>query len=271
MYGNNGYGQGYGQQQMGDFYDRYDNTRPVGGVRDPFIASGPHELAVISITESGPDPRSPSAKKGPKVTITFEVLQSQAHRPGSRVVKFYYVTEPSRFPGGTTDADRFADFIKKLKNIKDPNHRIGQDIRTLLRDRAAEQLARGMRIRAQGSEPKGAKGFVEVYWEAIDQTPQEIAQHRQRIESTPGLVPGGGAAPAQQGYGQQGGYQPPQGYAAPQQAPQGYAPQAPPTPPQPQGAPQQPAQGGGFLSQIPGFGQGPQGGNQGGSPPPAAW
>lgn len=204
---------------MEDHYARMDRAKEIGE-RDPFIGEGPHRLCVLSIEEYM------SQDKGPVARVTLEVMQSQTHKPGTRVTKLYFITKPSKFPTQTNDADRFADFIKKLKGITDPNYQVGKDCRTLLRDRAPEQLARGMAIDAMGvqASKNPAKPFVEVYWTSVPQTPEEIRSNRQRQESTPGLIVQRGAPAAQ-----------PQHLAPPQPAP---------------AAPQQ----GGFLAGVPGFG-----------------
>lgn len=173
-----------------DYYARMDNTKPVDS-RDPFIGEGPHRLAVLSIEEYQ------HKEKGPAAKVLFEVLKSGAHALGSRVTKLYFLTRPSKFPNQINDGDRFADFVRKLKSAP-VGHPIGQDCRALLRDRAAEHLARGMVIDAMGTNTGGkvspvtglkSKDWVEVYWTSVPQTREEISANRARIESTPGLLP----------------------------------------------------------------------------------
>ena len=264
------YGNEYGNYGQ-DHYDRLNRTKEIGE-RDPFIGEGPHRLCVLSIIEY------PHKEKGPTVRITFEVLQSKVHATGSRVTKLYFITKPAKWESQTNDGDRFADFVKKLKGVTDPNYPVGQDCRKLLKERVLEQLARGMIIDAMGvnTSKKQDKPFVEVYWTSVAQTQEQIGEQRRRVESIPGLIPQPGQPGPQQGPQQQQ-YAPPQGQqqypqqqqyapqnyaAAPQQPPQqNYAPPAQPgVVPQTQTAPQ-----GGFLSQVPGFGGNPQGnGGQGG-------
>ncbi len=261
----NGYGQGGGYGE--DHYDRLNRTKEIGE-RDPFIGEGPHRLCVLSISEY------PHKEKGPTVRITFEVLQSKVHAQGSRVTKLYFITKPAKWESQTNDGDRFADFVKKLKGVTDPNYPVGQDCRKLLKERVLDQLARGMIIDAMGvnTSKKLDKPFVEVYWTSVAQTNEQIAEQRRRVESVPGLIPQAGQqqGPAsQQGYGQT---QPQQQYAQPPMPPQQQQWQQPPAaPPQQQYAqpPQMPAAApaapqGGFLSQVPGFGGNPQGGGNGG-------
>lgn len=251
------YGNGYQGGYAEDHYGRMDNAKEIGE-RDPFIDEGPHRLCVLSIIEYL------HQQKGPTVRITFEVLASQKHAVGSRVCKLYFLTKPSKFASQTTDSDRFADFVKKLKGITNPQHPVGKDCRTLLKDRAAEQLARGMVIDAMGvnTSKNPQKPWVEVYWNTVEQTPETIGGHRRRVEGTPGLLPAAFAPAQQTQYAQQpqNGYQQPGGYGSGQQQYQQPMPPAqPPAAPPQQGAPQ-----GGFLSQVPGFAP-PQGGNNGGN------
>lgn len=283
--GNGGYGQGngYGQPQQGygggadeAVYDRMNNARDPGGARFPFIEAGRHKLAVVTIE------KFKHRTDGPCARIILKVLESQAHKPGSFVVKIYKLTKPGKFESSISDAEQMADFCMKLKNAP-KGYPIGNDIRTLLEVRPQDQLARGSVIECQAVA--NAKGtWVNLYWNAVPQTPEDIVAMRQRLEAEgiPMTTPQQGG-PAQLGYGQppQGQYgQPPQGYGPPQgyqQPPQGYGPpQQPPQgqygqpmpPGQPYGAPQpQPGYGppqGGFVAQLPPQGgQGPQGGNNG--------
>ena len=274
----NGYGQGngYGPQ---DTYDRLNNTREIGGARFPFL-EGTGRYALCTLEEFMHTTDGPSAR------ALFEVLECTdgKHAPGSYVVKIWKLVKPPKFQNGTTDADHFADFCRKLKNAP-VGYPIGADIRKLMKERPAEQLARGSVIDAVAS-PKFAKDpatkavieprrvvWVDIYWNAVQQSPPDIAAMRQRLEQKG--IPDTGAkpqqAPMQQGYGQpmqpqytapvQPQYAPPaqQGYGQPMQ-PQ-YNGTVPGAPVQP--APAAPPQGG-FLAQIPPNGpQGPQGGNNG--------
>ena len=207
------------------------------------------------------------------------MLQSKVHATGSRVTKLYFITKPAKWESQTNDGDRFADFVKKLKGVTDPNYPVGQDCRKLLKERVLEQLARGMIIDAMGvnTSKKQDKPFVEVYWTSVAQTQEQIGEQRRRVESIPGLIPQPGQPGPQQGQQQYAPQQPQMGYGNNGQGQtmpaSGYGP--PPMPPQqnyaappqmpPAAPPQQPAPQGGFLSQVPGFGGNPQGnGGQGG-------
>ncbi len=249
------YGNGYQGGYAEDHYGRMDNAKEIGE-RDPFIDEGPHRLCVLSIVEYM------HQQKGPTVRITFEVLASQKHAVGSRVCKLYFLTKPSKFASQTTDSDRFADFVKKLKGITNPNHPVGKDCRTLLKERVNEQLARGMVIDAMGvnTSKNPQKPWVEVYWTSVEQTPETIGAHRRRVEGTPGLLPAAFAPAQQTQYAQQNQqqYAPP----PPQQGYQNQYQQQPMPPAQPPAQPPAAPQGG-FLSQVPGFA--PPTGNNGGN------
>ncbi len=272
----NGNGNGYGQNPN-DVYDRLNNARQISN-RDPYIEEGTHTLAVITLEEFPSD-------QGQAVRGSFEVLESSTMRPGTKVGAVWFLQKPAPKQGMVTDSDRFADFCCRLKGAPQ-GYAIGNDIRVLLRDRGAEQLARGMIIRAVGVKKIAkttGKAFVVVHWGHLEQTPQQIAEMRQRIEAK-GLVepPRGNAGqfqgaphpsqmqgqyPAQQGpYMPQ---QPPPQHATPlgYQGPPvgGYGPQGnayPAQPQQPQGVPP-----GGFLANVPPQGQGGNGGGQGGGQP----
>lgn len=267
----NGNGQGYypqgGYSQPQDAYDRLDNAREVGGARFPYIAAGTHKLVLVSLEEFNP--------QAPKVRALFKTIESRTQQPGSFCVKIWSLVKPPRFPNGTTEADEFADFMLKLKNAP-RGFAISRSIRTLLKERPAEQLARGTMIECTGVAGKpnpqnpGKEPYVRVYWNPIQQSEPDIAAMRMRLEQEgiPSTNDNGG----QQGGPQQQYQQQPmqQGYPQQQQAPQqqmpqhGYQQQQMPAQ---QGYVQQPAQApqqqvapqGGFLAQAPVN----NGGNQG--------
>ncbi len=270
----NGYGgqpaQGYGQQpqqgygQQEDVYGRLNNTRDVGGARYPFIEGGQHKLALAVLEEFMHSTDGPSAR------AILKVLESRVHPVGSFVVKIWKLVKPGKFPNQPTDADQFADFCRKLKNAP-PGHPIGNDIRILMKERPLEQLARGTVIDANGV-PNKKGNYVNVYWNAVQQGPQEIVAMRQRIEAE-GVPSANGPTPPQ---GQQGYQQPMQpqqmtqggAYGQPQpNAQSGYPPAQNGYPPAQNGYPQQPQQQapqgappGGFLANVP---TNPQGGGNG--------
>lgn len=241
--GNNGQGNGYGQQQQAqgygggqqdDVYGRLNNTRDVGGARYPFIEAGTHKLALAVLEEFQ------HSSDGPSARAILKVIESRVHQPGSFVVRIWKLVKPAKFPNQPTDADQFADFCRKLKNAP-PGHPIGNDIRVLMKERPADQLARGTVIEANGVTNKKGN-FVNVYWNAVPQQPQDIASMRQRIEA--------------EGLPTTSGPQQPQGY--PQQNAQTGYPPAQNGYPQPAAQPQA-APPGGFLANVPT--NGPQGGN----------
>lgn len=254
-------GNGYGQRNQAiseDTYNRMNNARDPGGARFPFINAGKHRLAVAVIE------KFMTQKEGPAARVIFKVLESTSHKPGDFVVKIYKLAVDAKFENSISDAEAFADLCMKLKNAP-AGHPIGQDIRTLLELRPADQLARGSVVDCFGVA--NARGnWVNLYWTAVPQTPQDIVAMRQRLEAE-GIPSTGGQQPAPQQpmqpqYGQPQQPMQPQGYAQPMQPQQPY-PQMQQGYAQPQ--PQQPAPQGGFLAQIPPQGQGPQGGgNQGG-------
>ena len=218
--------QGYGQQ---DVYERLNNSRDVGGARFPYIEAGIHKLALVVLEEFG------NANE-PKVRAVFKTLESRSQPVGNFCVKIFSLTKPSKFPNQPTEADEFADFCRKLKGAP-VGTAIGASIRTLMKDRVSDQLARGTVIEANGVINK--KGtYVRVYWNNVPQSPQDIAFLRQRLESEG--VPSTSEGPGQM----QGGYQ----QSAQSQYGQGQAQQiAPPVQqPAPQGAPP-----GGFLANVP--------------------
>lgn len=238
----NGQGNGYGNPQANDVYDRLNNAKQLTN-RDPYIEPGTHTLAVVSLEEFRHD-------TGQAVRGTFLVLDSTSMKPDTKCAEVWFLQKPAPKVGMTTDSDRFADFCTRLKGAP-AGHPIGADIRVLLRDRANEQLARGMVIRCVAIIKKAqstGKPFNLKNWSNLEQTPQQIAEMRQKIEMTPGI--------AEQAKPQQA-----VGYALQQQvAPNGYGAQPAQgldARPQPQAVPL-----GGFLANVPpqGNGNGSNGG-----------
>ncbi len=244
----NGQGNGYPQQQgypqqnqpqaqsygPQDTYDRLNNARQITN-RDPYIEEGKHRLVVESLEEF-------AHETGPAVRGTFEVLASTRHPVGSKVATVWFLMKPAFKPGMTTDSDRFADFCTRLKGAP-VGYPIGNDIRVLLKERAKEQLARGMVIDVEGVRKfaktlteKNKDGFVVSQWSNVAQSPQDIASQRARLDakaqSAPAAQPPMYAQPAMTQYAQ---------------------PTAAPTP---QGPPP-----GGYLANVPTNNGGGQGGN----------
>lgn len=165
----------------GDAYDRLNNARPISN-RDPYIEEGQHTLAVISIEEF-------QSEMGMAIRARFLVLESQAMKPDTTVGAVWFLQKPTPKPGMVSDSDRFADFCTRLKGAP-AGHPIGADIRVLVKERAAEQLARGMVVRAYGIKKVAkttGKPFTVVNWTHVEQTPAQIAQMRAQIEAK-GLV-----------------------------------------------------------------------------------
>jgi len=215
----NGFGHGSQTGMFEDALRRLDNTRPVD-IKDPFIGVGDNLLLVLEISPFNHTNHGPSAK------ALFEVIQSQTHQPGTRVVKIWNLVRAPKWPSQPSDADRFADFVRKLSGAPE-NQQVGQFCAALLRDQVQSQLARGMMIRGYGvdvtKDPK--KPYVDVRWESVVQTQEQIKEHRARIEarSTPGVPAVTPATPPQ------------------------------PTATTPAAATSGPQTGGSLLSQIPGF------------------
>ena len=247
----NGNGQG-----GDDVYGRLNNTKDVGGARYPFIEDGTHKLALAVLEEFQ------HSTDGPCARAILKVVESKKHPVASFVVKIWQLVKPAKFPNQPTDADMFADFCRKLKNAP-IGYPIGNDIRVLMKERPADQLARGTVIDANGVANKKGN-YVNVYWNSVLQTPQDVVAMRQRIEAEGVPSASGPSAPqTPQNTPPEGAYgRPAQTYT---QAP-GYVPAAP----QPQGGYtgrlEQPAASpppGGFLANVPT--NNGNGGNQGGS------
>lgn len=188
----NGQGNGYGQPQAQgpqDTYDRLNNARQITN-RDPYIEKGNHRLVVESLEEF-------PHETGPAVRATFEVLASASHAIGSKVATVWFLMKPAPKQGMVTDADRFADFCSRLKGAP-VGYPIGNDIRTLLKDRAKEQLARGMVIDVNGVDKTAkstGKTYTQCFWSTVQQSPQDIAAMRQRLDTKAPVLPQGPAQP----------------------------------------------------------------------------
>lgn len=235
-------GGGYGQD---DVYGRLNNTKDVGKPRFPFVEDS-GKLALYTLEEFQHSTDGPSAR------ALFEVLESKTgkHPVGSHVVKIWKLVKPAKFQGQATDADMFADFCRKLKGAP-AGHPIGNDIRVLMKERPADQLARGTVIEAVAVMNQ-KKTWTNIFWNNVQQTPQDIAAMRARLEQK-GIPTTDFNAPAQQ--------QPQYQQYAQQQALPQVGPQ-----PQPHNAGGPPP--GGFLANVP-----PQnnGGNQGGNGGSGSW
>jgi hypothetical protein len=262
---NNGNGNGYGNAD--DVYGRLNHTKDVGGARFPFI-EGSGKYALCTLEEF------PHASDGPSARALLKVIECKdgKHAPGTFVVKIWKLVKPSKFPNSPTDADMFADFCRKLKGAP-AGYPIGNDIRVLMKERPNDQLARGTVIEAV-AVPNKKGTWINVYWNAVPQSPQDIAAMRQRLEAEG--IPDTKSGPQQGNFAAQQAMQavqnnpqfmqqPQQMYSPPQQS--AYGPPAhPASMPWAGGAPtQQPApQQGGFLGQAqPGAPGTPNGGNNG--------
>ncbi len=238
---NNGNGGGYGGG-ADDVYGRLNNTKELGGARFPFLEdTGRVVLCTLEEFTHSSD--------GPSARALFEVLESRngKNAAGSYAVKIWKLVKPPFKPGMTTGADEFADFCRKLKGAP-AGYPIGNDIRVLMKERPADQLARGTVIDAV-AVPNQKGTWINIFWNSVQQSPQDIAAQRARLEQKG--IPSTGPAPTQM----------PQQYPAPQQYAQPVQTQgqyAQPAPMPQQGVPQ-----GGFLANVPP--QGNNGGNGNGS------
>lgn len=266
------YGQsnGYGNQQTGEFdaaIQRLDNTKPVGPARDPFIGPLEHALVVLALEPYRTE------KDGPCARVTFEVLESKTHTPGSRVCKLWKLAKPSMWPNQATDADHFAEFVRKISG-QGEGVQVGRQCAALIRDRVQENLLRGMVVRAYGTE-NAKKNYVNVAWISVAQTQDDIRARRAQLDAKssnapmPQTPPQNPATPAAYGAAPQATQPPTQPQwsnaapltAQPPAQPQwsNQAPQAafgaPPSYPATQTPATAPASGapGPLLSQIPGF------------------
>lgn len=174
---NNGNGnQGNGQQSY-DVYGGLNSTRTPGGARFPFIEAGNHKLALCILEEFT------HSSDGPSARAIFKVLQSNKHAPGSFVVKIWKLVKPPKFQNANklSDGEEFTDFCRKLKGAPQ-DYVMANDIRVLMRDQAAAQLARGTVIDCVGvANKKGT--WVNIYWNTVQQTPTDIATMRQKLEA----------------------------------------------------------------------------------------
>lgn len=256
--------------QYDDIMMRLRNTKPVSD-RDPFVEIGEHDLVLLTLEPFTHTTHGPSAR------ANFEVLASPVHPVGSRVTKIWLLCKPAAFATQTNDADRFVDFMRKMKGAPDGYDMTG-DIAAVLRDRVGEQLMRGMVIHARGAgnisknerakalaEHREPKPFVDVVWSPIAQSAADIAGRRAQLDAKANAAPPPAVQPqqppAQQwGQQQQPAPMPPSQYAPQPPAQQWGQPQqpAPAGYGQPQGVPQ-----GGYAPQQPAQPQ------QWGTPPPA--
>lgn len=254
----NGNGGGYGQGGgADDVYGRLNSTRNFGGVRFPYIEGGKHRFAVVIMEEfegKGNDV---------KVRIVLRTMESSRHKPGELVTRILSICERPMFPNAPSDGELLVDFVRKLKG--EPDGAVMADsLRTLMKARITDQLARGILIDCLGVANKKGN-WVDLYWTHVDgQTPEQITALRAQIERE-GIPPTGGSS-------QRGVRPPQQQYQQAPLQPQYAPPQAPPqNPPAGQwggtGAPAQGVPPGGFLAGVPtnNGGNNGQGGQGGGS------
>lgn len=270
MWNNGNQNNGNGNQNYGqDPYAIGDNARERGGARFPFVeGSGTYALAQLE--------EFPHSTDGISARALLKVITSKdgKHPVGSFVVKIWKLVKPPKFPNALTEGEEFVDFCRKLKGAP-AGYAMGQDMRTLMKPapqgRGAEQLARGTVIEAV-AVPNKKGTWINVYWNTVQQSPQDIAAMRQRLEAE-GIPSTGPQSQGQQPQAPQGYQMPQTQYGLPpgaqphqvQQGPVNYThpgynglaqlgPQQPQTQPAPQG---------GILGQVPPNGTGYNGGNNG--------
>lgn len=236
----------YDPNQYNQAMDKFNNTRPVGPARDPYIPDGNHELIVLSIEPFR------NAEQNDCIRARFVVEKSNVIPPGAIVSQAWNLDKAAPKPGMTTDRDRFVDFICKLQGINHGEHHAA--CRAVARSRAEggnceAQPARGARIAATGvpkitkTGANAGKPYTVVDWRTTQQDGQRIAQTRAQLDANPtyALQAQQPQAPApQQGYAQPAPAQPQWGAPAqpvPQQAPAQPQWGAPAPQPAPQGPP----------------------------------
>jgi hypothetical protein len=212
-----------------DYIDRMNRAKKVDGERDPFIREGNHTLCLLELYEYMHEDKGAVAK------ARFLVLDSKTHAPGSTVCKLWFLQKPGKFKDSVTDSDRFADFILKLKGVdpeKDPNFRVGGEIRRLLRNEVFQQPERGRVLLASGRNVAKAdkEPFIDVSWKSLQQlqTPEQIAAERAKHDANEATAYSRQLQKTFRDIQAMQGMQPaPHAAQQPQYAPQGYQGQAP--------------------------------------------
>lgn len=163
---------------MSNFFAKMNATKPVKE-REEFIylGNGNHKLVCLLV-----EPYV-SKTRGDSIRAVFEVLESDAYQPGTRVSKAWETSGFSKFPGGETDLDRFAYFVRRMMGADDTYPAI-QEAMAVGQDRVAEQLFRGMVIEATGTTKVSSSGkpWTTIYWKSVKQTGQEIAGRRADLD-----------------------------------------------------------------------------------------
>lgn len=162
-----------------DLATRLANTKVIKERQDfEYIADGTHTLQVIEMVPYK------SEKHGPSVRATFEVIESTAHEPGSRVSKVWALNRPANFAGGETDLDRLTYFVRRIAGIAD-NENPSEATLALIQKRVAEQLLRGMIVKCAASTKvtKNNKRWFDVKWTHVEQTQADIAARRAELDT----------------------------------------------------------------------------------------
>lgn len=161
---------------------RLDTTKPVKDYKGEFIGKGDHLLMIVETSSYVKDGEGLTAK------ILFEVVTStDSHKPGDLVVRVFKLQKPPKFASQTSDADVYADILRKVSGRAEGTP-VSDLSRAILLDRRDEQLLRGVLIRGYGT--MNAKGtYVNVSWNAVDQTPEQIRARRAQVDAKANAAP----------------------------------------------------------------------------------
>lgn len=191
---------------VNEYFPEGSAPRPMQE-RLPFIAAGDHTLDVESLKVIE------SQKSGPVVWAQFRVIASTCHPVGSQVTQRFELSKQEKYPTTPTQRELAVYFMAQLLGQKDLA-KAQKTLLALLSDAEIKvQRVRGIRIIANGRSKPG-KTWVNVSWQNVEQTPEQIKAQRAALDGT---APSASPAPAPQ--------------AAPPPAAQQYTPptEAPPS------------------------------------------
>jgi hypothetical protein len=162
------------------FHSKMNATKPVKERAEYiYIGDGHHKL-VCQLVEP-----YVSKTRGDSIRAVFTVLESDTYAKGTVVSKAWECSGLSKFPGGETDLDRFAYFVRKMIGAPDEYLALAEAT-AVGHDRVAEQLFRGMLIEATGTTKVSAAGkpWTTIWWKSTNQTQAEIAARRTQLDET---------------------------------------------------------------------------------------
>lgn len=158
--------------------DRTKAVRPS----HPFLGSGNHKLTVCEFRKSN----SPDAGTIYAVDVVIDESDAADHKPGTMRSAIFKVERRPEFASQDSDADRLVELFKQLTGADTIEKAQEQAHKTLADDATiAKQRARGMRIDAFGAPPKTTKKgkpFVNVTWQHVPQTKEQIAARRRALD-----------------------------------------------------------------------------------------